>query len=89
MGIWRYGFFGFAQNDAGETDSSTSLRLTGTVTHNVRRYTRLEKRILRCAHNDGLGSVCVRLVLGLTTVLTISRIFDSGMDGDKTGKEQL
>ena len=36
-----------AQNDVGETDSSTSLRMTGTVAHNVRRYTRLEKRILR------------------------------------------
>lgn len=28
-------------------------------------------------------------VLGLTTVLTILRKYDSGMDGDKTGKEQI
>ena len=41
------------------------------------------------AQNDGVGLVCGRPVLGLTTVLTISRKFDSGMDGDKTDKEHL
>lgn len=39
--------------------------------------------------SEGLGGAGFGwLIWGLTTVLTISRKFDSGMDGDKTGKEQ-